>query len=889
MKENNKSILPYIISPVIIFLVALLYFVKPVSENKILQPGDIVNHRGVSKEIRDYRREYNEEPLWTNRVFSGMPAYLISTKYKANKIEIIHKICTLFYTSDEDSVPGIFLPVILVFLYLLGFLIALWLFGVDPWLSLAGSIAYAFSSYFFIIIEAGHLSKVVALGYLPPIIAGVYAAYNGKQFAGSVVFTLFLALQLFINHLQITYYIMIVIVIYVIFRFVLSVRDKTFPSFIKPSLLLLIGVFLAAGSSFGRLWTTIEYGKYSIRGKSELTSGAKDKTSGLDRSYAMQWSYGIKETMTLFIPNFMGGPSSGAFGPNSKTAKLIARYQGKEEAKQIVKSMPSYWGKQPFTSGPVYAGAAVVFLFILGLFVVKGHIKYWLLTITIISIVLSWGKNISWLTNFLLDYLPGYNKFRTVSMALIIAEFSMPLMGILALKEIFSGKINKAELKDSLLHTTLITCGICVLFIIMPGHLFDFSAPIDNKYISASRRDLVDLFIIDRKNLLILDSLRSLIIVALTFILLFIYAELKYETWLGALFIGVIFLIDMWTVNTRYLNNENFVTKNEYKNVISPTPADLAILRSKESRPQGEAGEYRVLNLAAGLEGILSDSHTSYFHNSLGGYSGAKMRRYQELFDNVFYAELIQMSSDLRINMSPEDIRTVLSRQVVLNMLNTRYIIYNYEKPPLVNNAALGNAWFVNDFHLVNSADLEIMALGEIEPGDTIIATKKGDNENMPLVIYLPDTTLLAKNAIGETVYLHKIDPANEAIIDKRFEPMLSGLKLVRDTSAIIYLTSYKPNHLKYLTSARNEQLAVFSEIYYDKGWNAYVDGNLTPHFRVDYVLRGMRIPPGDHQIEFIFEPESYFIGEKVSFASSVLIILLLIGTIAWWLIKRTK
>jgi hypothetical protein len=848
MKENKKSVYYYLISILVIFFIALFYFIIPISQGKVIRQGDIVNHLGVSKEITDYRKEYNEEPLWTGRVFSGMPAYLISTKFSGDKIRIFNKIFTL------DN----FVPVGFVFLYMLGFMIALWLFGVDPWLSLAGAVAYGFSSYFFIIIEVGHLSKVVALGYMPPVIAGVYSAYNGRYLVGSAVFAFFLALQLFINHLQIAYYTMIIIVIYIIFKFVISVRDKTFLSFIKPSALLLMGVLLAVGSTFGRLLTTYEYGKYSIRGKSELTSDLEDKTSGLDRSYATQWSYGIGETLTLFIPNFKGGPSSGAFGPNSKTAKYIARFQGEKQAKEIAKSMPSYWGKQLFTAGPVYAGAVIVFLFVLGLFVVKGHIKYWLITITVISILLSWGKNIPWLTNLLLDYLPGYNKFRTVSMALVIAEFAMPLMGILALKEIFTGNVEKARLKKYLLNTTIITGGLCVLFILFAGVLFNFSAPVDQRYLAMNYRELVDMFIQDRKTLLILDSLRSLIFVGLTAGVLYIYARSKFEVWKGALIIGLIIIFDMWPVDTRYLNKENFVTKREYKNIINPTPADLYILRHEQSQPEGKANEYRVLNIASGLDGILKDSRTSYFHNSLGGYSGVKMRRYQELFDNVFYAELGQMMNTafthdrrsqrlkLKANFTPEKINELCSRQVVLNMLNTRYIIYRYDSIPLVNNAALGNAWFVNNFHLVKNADEEIGSLSGI-------------------------------------------NPANEAIADKKFEQELSGLKIVPDTSAKIKLVSYLPNKLIYRSSSQYEQLAVFSEIYYDKGWNAYVDGKLTPYFRADYILRAMRIPPGSHEIEFRFEPESYYKGEKVSLASSLLIIILVAGVFARELIRRAK
>jgi hypothetical protein len=887
MKENKYPIYYYFISVAVIYFIACSYFVLPLIQDKVIQSGDIVNHRGVAKEIRDYRKEYNKEPLWTDRVFSGMPAYLISTKYNGNKIKIIHKIFTFGIKSDENFIPHKLYPAILVFLYLLGFLIALWLFGVDPWLSIAGAVAYAFSSYFFIIIAAGHFTKVIALGYMPPIIAGVYAAYNGRHLVGSAAFTLFLALQLFINHLQITYYTMIIVLIYIIFKFVISVRDKTFVSFLKPSVLLLIGVLLAVGSNFGRLLTTYEYGKYSIRGKSELTSNLEDKTTGLDRSYVTQWSYGIGETLTLFIPNFKGGPSSGAFGPNSKTAKYIARFQREKQAKKTARSMPSYWGKQPFTSGPVYAGAVMVFLFVLGLFVVKGHVKYWLIAITIISIVLSWGKNIPWLTNFLLDYLPGYNKFRTVSMALIIAEFSIPLMGILALREIFSGNVEIVALKKYLLNTTIITGGLCVLFILFAGVLFNFSSPADQMYNNPNFKELISMFMQDRKNLLILDSLRSLIFVGLTAGVLYIYASTKFEAWMGALFIGFIILADMWPVDARYLNYENFVTKRKYKDIITPTPADIYILKYEQSRPENKANEYRVLNLASRLDGILRDSRTSYFHNSLGGYSGAKMRRYQELFDHVFYDELIQLQGALSAGITQEVLNKWFSQQVVLNMLNTRYIIYNYNSNPLFNNAALGNAWFVNDYLLVDSADLEIKALGRIGLNDSILLSEK--EMNSPLAVRFPDTTLLVRDASGEIVYLKKINPANEAVIDKRFEPQLSGLKLVADTTAKIELVSYMPNKLRYRSSAKYEQLAVFSEIYYDKGWDAYVDGKLTPYLRADYVLRAMRVPPGTHDIEFRFKPESYYKGEKVSLASSLLIIILAVGVFIREVVRRTK
>jgi len=826
MKQVIKNLTPYLISLLVIFLISIMYFIKPLSEGKKIHQGDIVNHIGVSKEIVDFRKTYNKEPLWTGRIFSGMPAFLVDTKFDSNKIRIFHRILMLKN----------FKPVNFVFLYLLGFFIALLLFGFNPWLSLVGCIAYAFSSYFFIIIEVGHQSKVIALGYMPPIIAGVYAAFKGKPLIGSLIFGLFLALQLVVNHLQITYYTMIIILIYIIFELVFIAKEKAFSSFIKPSIFLFIAALLAIGSNISRLWTTYEYGKYSIRGKSELTYDAEDKTTGLDRSYAMQWSYGIDETMTLLIPNFKGGPSYGAFGTNSKTFKLIEEYEGTRSAKQYIKGMPSYWGKQAWTSGPVYVGAAIFFLFILGLFIVKGHIKWWLLTATIISIILSWGKNIPGLTNFLLDYLPGYNKFRGISMTLVIAEFTIPLLGVLALKNIFDGNIDKKEINRSIKYSLYIAGGLCLFFILFSGSLFSFDATADKTYISNGQQVLVDKFIIDRNNLLKSDAFRSLIFIVLTAAVLFAFTYSKIKLRTTIILLGGIFLLDMWPVNKRYLNNENFVTKKEYKNLFNPTKADLQIFKD-------EGSKYRVLNLTVGLDGILRDSRTCYFHNSLGGYSGAKMRRYQELFDYRVYNDLRNMLIEFRKDMNLQKIDSVLSKQPILNMLNTRYIIFNNEAPPLFNKSAAGNVWFVSNYLLVNNANEEIEALANF-------------------------------------------NPAVEAIIDKKFEKNLKGLNINLNPKAVIYLTSYKPNHLVYNYFANSEQMAVFSEIYYDKGWNAYIDGKLTKHFRVNYVLRAMRVPSGNHTIEFKFEPRSFYTGEKISFASSICLIIIIIGTLIYELKK---
>ncbi|MBN2214158.1 MAG: YfhO family protein [Bacteroidales bacterium] len=786
-----------------------------VLEGKKLYQNDMTQFKGSVKEITDYREKFNKEPLWTNSMFGGMPAYLISVVYKSNLIKYFHALFTL-----KGSAPIAYL-----FLYMLGFYICLLLFGIRPWLSFAGAIAYAFSSYFFAIIAAGHISKVWAIGYLPPVIAGVYTAFRGRIFLGSAITGLFLALQLLINHLQITYYTLLIIIFFGIFELVAAIRNHQMPVFFKALSVLFIAALLAVSSHFGALWTTYEYGKYSMRGKSELTADADNKTTGLDKDYATQWSIGIDESLSLFIPNIKGAPA--AFGTNSRSYDLLRRTEGGTSyAKQMLPRLPSYWGDQPHTV-PVYAGAVVCFLFIFGLFVIRGKIKWWLLTATIISIVLSWGRHLPDLTNFMLDYFPGYNKFRSVSMTIVIAEFALPLLGILAIREIIVSDISKKELLKYLKYALYITGGIALFLILFPG-IFGLESPFDQQLIQQGQGILVDAFVEDRKSLVRTDALRSLIFVLLTagLIYLFINKKVKVNFLTGGLVL--LFLIDMWPVDKRYVSSDNFVSKKEDKSQFSPSTADLLILKDKEPG-------YRVLNLAVSP---FQDGTTSYFHHSIGGYHGAKMKRYQELIDYHIINEITKLYNGLRNNFSSGAIDSIMNKFNALNMLNTRYVIYNPEAPPLVNKHELGSAWFVNGYRLVENADEEIAALSEF-------------------------------------------NPANEALLDKRFEDRVKGFEPLSDSTADIFLATYLPNHLTYLSKSSNEQLAVFSEIYYDKGWKAFIDGNHAPYFRADYLLRAMRIPAGSHTIEFKFHPKSYYTGEKISLAGSVLLILMLIGAFA--------
>ncbi len=800
--DLKKNVLNQVLIIFLFLIISMIYF-YPALEGKELFQSDLIQSKGASKELVDYRTEYHKESLWTNSMFGGMPAYLISTAYKSDLIKYLN-----FLTSQY------FRPFAYLFIYLIGFYIALLLFGVKPWLSFAGAIAYAFSSYFIIIIGVGHIAKVWALGYMPPIIAGVYVAFRGKVLLGSAVTGLFLALQLLINHLQITYYTLLIILLIGIFELVDAIQKNRLKTFFKAIGMLMVAVIMAVASHFSALWTTYEYGKYSIRGKSELTSDTGNKTSGLDKDYATQWSIGIGESLSLLIPNIKGAP--GAFTTKSKSYDLLRRSQGGTSyARQMLPRLPSYWGDQPFTH-PVYAGAVVCFLFIFGLFVVRGKIKWWILSATVLSIVLSWGRNFPALTNFMLDHFPGYNKFRSISMTLVIAEFTLPLLGILAVRDLMNNGMDKKELIRYLKFSVYITGGIALLFALFPSFL-SLEGPNDQQL-----GQLYDAVIDDRKSLLRADAFRSLIFILLTAGLIYFYVTKKIKSTHLIAGLSVLFLIDLWPVDRRYVNSGDFISKREQKAAFTPSTADLIIMKDRDP-------DFRVLNLTVSP---FQDATTSYFHHSIGGYHGAKLRRYQELIDRHIFPEINTLVSAFNTNPTPSSLDSAMMNLHVLNMLNTRYIIYNREAPPLVNDYELGNVWFVQDYKLVDNADEEIGALSDFSPGDV-------------------------------------------AVVDKRFRKELNGFEPGTDSLAKIGLISYKPNDLVYRSRSATEQLAVFSEIYYNKGWHAYIDEKPAPYFRADYALRAMLIPAGEHIIEFTFHPRSYYTGEKVSLAGSILLIIL--------------
>lgn len=864
MNISFKNILPHIVAIAAFLIITCTYF-TPLLEGKKIKMDDIIRYKGMSKEIFDYREKTGKEALWTNSMFGGMPAYFISVQYPGNLIKYVDNILKL----------NLDYPACVLFVSMLGFYILLLVFKVDPWLSIAGAIAYAFSSYFFIIIEAGHTTKSVALAYMPGIIAGIYLAFNRKLLFGSILAGIFLALQLRVNHLQITYYTLIIILIFGAIQLISSIKEKTYKKLLKTLGVLCIAVIFAIGSNFASMFLVYEYGKVSIRGKSELTFDKEIKTSGLDKDYATAWSYGIDETFTLLIPNFKGGASGGELGTDSETYKVLNQ-NNVPNSRNIIKQLPLYWGAQPFTSGPVYVGAIVFFLFILGLFLIKGPTKWWLLSAAILSIILAWGKNFMFFTDIFLDYVPAYNKFRTVSMILIIAEFAMPLLAILTLKKIIDNNISKQEFYSAFKKAFIIVGGVSLLFALLPGMFFDFTAQQDNQLIAGGWPDfLIQALRDDRKSLLRADAFRSLvfIILASALLLAFINKKLSKNTVYIAL-IGL-FLVDMWPINRRYLNNENFVSKKEIKTPYKPTQADLQILQDTDPN-------FRVLNLSVNT---FNDASTSYFHKSIGGYHGAKMRRYQELIE---------------FHISKNNIN-------VLNMLNTKYFIIRSpeDNRPLAqrNPDSQGNAWFVKDYILVNNANEEIIGLinpykvKEIMP----LYKEKLKKENELEKIYqlkerdekiqkkISDLSKAITQLDSKINGLAGFNSKEIAVIDKRFEKHLERFANKTDSTAIIKLTEYKPNHLTYQSQTNSNQLAVFSEIYYDKGWNAYVDGELTPHFRSNYVLRAMLVPEGRHKIEFKFEPKAYKLGNNISLVSSAILILLFIGVVFRELMDKNR
>lgn len=817
IKNILKPSFPHIIAVLIFVVVSFAYF-YPVLEGKVLKANDSTVSNINSKEIRDFRAKYDKEPLWTNSIFSGMPAYLISTRYPGNLIKYADSFLRIFK-----------MPVSVLFLSMVGFYVLLLIFGLNSWLAIGGAMAFGLSSFFFQILGAGHNTQAIALAYIPPLIGGIYYAYRKNAIKGALLTAFVLTLEITANHPQITYYGMLCLLVFGIVEFVYSIKNKTVVKFLKTSGILVVPFIIAIGVNFASLSTVYEYGKYSIRGKSDLAVKNEKTESGLDKGYITYWSYGIDETLNLLIPNYKGG-SSKPFDRNSETYRILTQNKLQAEAASLQK----YWGTQPGTDGPHYVGAIVFFLFILGLIIVKGPEKWWLLAATALSIMLAWGKNFMPLTNLFIDFFPGYNKFRAVTMILVIAEFCFPLLGFLALRDIFKGTTSKNEVIRGLKIATGITGGFILLTLIIPGIAGSFLTSYEGSYPEWLKSALID----DRKVLLRNDSMRSLIFILLASGVIYAYMTEKIKNLNAVIILSVLIVIDLWSVDKRYLNADKFERPSTIQKTFIPTVADKIIL--------SDTTHNRVLNLS--VSPFNDNSPTSYFHNSIGGYHGAKMERYQELIDSCILFDISLFGNAAGGAKSVADLDSALNTIKIsaLDMLNAKYVIYNPDAPPLINKNALGNAWFV-------------------------------------------DRVILVNNANEELAEINSFNPAREAVIDKSFQNQIKASSYTVTEDDKIGVVSYLPDEIVYKSSASSEQLAVFSEVYYPLGWKCYVDGKESNYFRTDYVLRGMIVPAGNHEIKFEFKPSSYIVGNKISLASSVLLILLIAGYFVNGLVKKAK
>ena len=782
-----KKFIPHLIALGIFFALTVAYLRPVFFEGKRLSQSDVRMWQGMSKEIIDWGAKTGHYPLWTNSMFSGMPAYQISMPTPANLIEHVNNFLWM----------GMPTPANVMFMLFMGFYILLVTMKFDWRLALAGSLAFSFCTYNFIIIHVGHNSKIHAIALVPFVLAGILMTLRSDLFKGGVLTVIALSLLIYANHVQIAYYLAIGILVLMISEAVFAVKEKRIPAFLKSAIVIAFASALAVLPSITTIWATYEYGQYSTRGPSELHE--KKESTGLDKNYAYGWSYGVGETMTLLIPNFKGGPTTSELTRSSALFKAMESNGAGAQANQFIQNAPTYWGDQPSTAGPTYAGAIVIFLFILGIFIVEGRDKWWLVSATALSIMLAWGKNFESFSNLFFFYFPGYNMFRTVSMMMTLASLTIPILGLLAVKKLAEAK-NPMIYKKQLLNSFYIAGGLCAVFFLVPGLAGDFSSASDENF---KKYDwLLTAIHDDRESMLRMDAFRSLFFVAAAFTLLWFFMKGKLKPQILFISLAVAFLVDGWSVNKRYLSDENFVSKGKAEVPFEPTPADQQIL--------ADTSYFRVMNTTVD---VFNDASTSYFHKSIGGYHGAKLKRYQELIER---------------QISKGNMKT-------LDMLNMKYVIQQgkdgqgYVVP---NPEALGNAWFVNEYRFVVNADSEINALTGLNPKIT-------------------------------------------AIIDERFKDDVKGLSIIVDSAASIKLTSYAPDELKYHYTCNGDQLAVFSDIYYPKGWNAYVDGKLMPHVRADYVLRAMKLPSGSHDLDFKFEPTVYATGERIALAGSSLILIL--------------
>lgn len=889
-KTIIEKLLPHVVAILCFLAITMLYF-SPVIQGKIISQSDISQYTGASQELREYYNKEGETSVWTGSMFSGMPSYQIGTWGESPNF--LTYLETPLKALGNNTAGPVFAAMLMAYILFI-------VMGFRPSIAALGAIAYSLSSYNIIILEAGHVTKAWALAYMPLIVASMVALFRRKVLLAGLLMALGLALQIKNNHLQMTYYTGILcFVLYIgyiskevfskhlkafqyvaiatgiflliyflaykyqnigfeyglyaagvyciaifIWYIIESIKKKDYAG-IKGLGALIAGVAIAVLCNAGSFYSNYELGQESIRGKSELTTPGETgkQSAGLDKDYTFRWSYGKAETFTLMIPNLYGGATR-LYDNDSESVKTLVNLAqsgqiSPEFANNVAGAITKYWGMQPGTSGPVYFGAVVCFLFILGMIIIRNRMKWALLAATILFIFLSWGKNFEWFNDTFFYHFPFYNKFRAVSSALVVPALTMVIVAVWAVKEFLSGEIDKKLLTLSLYISVGVTAGICFIVAVAPGIFTNFTSVTDATWSEQVPPAYYQALLTDRKDMMTSDAWRSLLFIVLAGGVLWMSLRVKGSTQKIALFASIslvlLILIDLWTVDRRFLNDDNFVSKTAHKSKTFPlTKASEAILQDKSP-------SYRVLN----LNNPFNEAFTSYYHKSIGGYHAAKQRRYQELIDHRLAGEINNITNSFA-SQNLDTIVTALEKNTSLNMLNTKYIIFNPETGPIENPYAYGNAWFVHDYKFVNNADEEIAALNTLEPLQT-------------------------------------------AVIDKRFESELAGLKISPDSTATIVMTEYKPNKVTYKSKAAGEQLAVFSEIYYPHGWQAYIDGKEVPHVRADWTLRALRIPAGEHEIVFNFYPKGYMTSTKVTTFSTGGLILLLLALGFFSIRKRKK
>lgn len=842
---NFNKIWPYILS-IILFIIIAYAYAPEVLSGKVVNQSDISSWQGMSNEIVTYNDNHpGERALWTNSMFGGMPATSISVIYKGDFTQYIYD---LFFTGER---PASYLLISLIG----GFLLCL-AFGANLYLAVLGGIAITFCSYNMQIIQVGHNSKMVAIAFMPWVLASVVYAFRKRAWLGALLFAFALSFQIKANHPQITYYLALIIVGYGIWQLCAAIKEKRLPQFFKTAATLLVAGLIGIATNTNHLWPTYEYAEHTMRGGSELSAGDSGNTAadrantdkkvrksrkGLDLDYATAWSYGINETPNLMIPDFNGGSSVGELGEKSETYAAITN--SGYDASQIIKQLPLYWGPQPMTAGPMYMGAISLFLFILGFFVLKGGLKWWIGGVTLLSLLLAWGNHLMIVSEFFYNWAPLYNKFRTVSMILVTLQLLIPIMGIMVLNELlFKPHTDPEEtkrIKRSFYLSLGITGGFCLIFALLPSLAGDFVSPSD----SQMPEQIAAALVADRQGLLSSDAFRSLIFILLGATVIWMGYKGRLKTIPAVLLLTLLVLIDLWSVDKRYLNDSHFVSKREFANVFSERTVDKIILQDKDP-------DYRVLDLSVNT---FNDAYVSYHHKTIGGYSPVKLQRYQDVIEHCITPEMMAISGELRGAKTLEEASNAIGYHPIISMLNTKYIIINKDVPPIVNKFTLGNAWFVDKITKAISADDEISKL-------------------------------------------KAADPAHEAIFAEEFYSKIDkGLSEIKDSMATISLKSYSPNTMIYSYKSSVPQIALFSEIFYAPGWSATItaagksESIQLPVLRANYILRSLSLPAGEYEITFNFAPDCFSKGELYSKLASGLLIALLLGTLVLFILPKKR